>query len=129
MTRPRFLFVDDDESIRQTLPVILTREGFECTTVAGVSEAIAEISRQRFEMLLSDLNIGEPRNMLRAHIAMTSSNFFSLLGSRPVIGRTFAPGDRAEGHGCRGYTGRSGRLFAIVVPRIALKIVRHGVKL
>jgi ActR/RegA family two-component response regulator len=60
MSRPRLLFVDDDESLRQTLPVILSREGFECTTVATVSEAIAEISRQRFEILLSDLNIGEP---------------------------------------------------------------------
>ena len=60
MARPRLLFVDDDESIRQTLPLILTREGFDCTTVASVSEAISEISRQRFEILLSDLNIGEP---------------------------------------------------------------------
>ena len=42
-----------------------------------------------------DLNIGEPQHMLRAHVAMTSSNFFSLLGSQPVIGRTFAPGDHA----------------------------------
>jgi predicted permease len=40
-----------------------------------------------------DLNIGDPQHMLRAHIAMTSSNFFSLLGSQPVIGRTFAPDD------------------------------------
>lgn len=60
MGRPRLLFVDDDESIRQTLPLILTKEGFDCTTVGSVSEAIAEISRQRFEILLSDLNIGEP---------------------------------------------------------------------
>ncbi|HEX4228745.1 MAG TPA: ABC transporter permease [Bryobacteraceae bacterium] len=42
-----------------------------------------------------DLNIGDPQHMLRAHIAMTSRNFFSLLGSRPVIGRTFASGDSA----------------------------------
>lgn len=42
-----------------------------------------------------DLNIGGPQHMVRAHIAMTSWNFFSLLGSRPVIGRTFAPGDHA----------------------------------
>jgi ActR/RegA family two-component response regulator len=60
MARPRLLFVDDDESLRETLPGILTREGFECTTVGSVSEAISEISRQRFEILLSDLNIGEP---------------------------------------------------------------------
>ncbi len=40
-----------------------------------------------------DLNIGDPQHMLREHIAMTSCNFFSVLGSRPLIGRTFAPGD------------------------------------
>ena len=40
-----------------------------------------------------DVNIGSPQHMLRAHIAMTSSNFFALLGARPVIGRTFAPED------------------------------------
>lgn len=42
-----------------------------------------------------DLNIGDPPRMLRAHIAMTSSNFFSLLGARPVIGRTFTPQDHS----------------------------------
>jgi predicted permease len=42
-----------------------------------------------------DLNIGDPEHMLRAHIAMTSWNFFSLLGSQPVIGRTFLPGDHS----------------------------------
>lgn len=33
--------------------------------------------------------------MLRTHLAMTSYNFFSLLGARPVIGRTFSPDDHA----------------------------------
>jgi putative ABC transport system permease protein len=42
-----------------------------------------------------DLNIGDPEHMLRTHIAMTSNNFFSLLGARPVIGRTLAAGDHA----------------------------------
>ena len=60
MAGPKLLFVDDDESLRQTLPLILTTEGFDCTTVGSVSEAISEISRQQFEILLSDLNIGEP---------------------------------------------------------------------
>lgn len=60
MAKPKVLFVDDDESIRQTLPLILTAEGFDCTTVASVSEAISEISRQTFDILLSDLNIGQP---------------------------------------------------------------------
>ena len=60
MAGPRLLFVDDDESIRLTLPQILRAEGFECTTTATVSEAISEISKQPFDILLSDLNIGEP---------------------------------------------------------------------
>jgi ActR/RegA family two-component response regulator len=60
MEKPRLLFVDDDESIRQTLPTILTAEGFDVTTTATVAEAISEISRQPFEILLSDLNIGQP---------------------------------------------------------------------
>ncbi len=60
MERPRLLFVDDDESIRQTLPLILTAEGFAVTTVATVAEAIAEINQTPFEILLSDLNIGQP---------------------------------------------------------------------
>lgn len=60
MGRPKLLFVDDDEAIRQTLSVILSTNGFDVTTVATVSEALAEISRQPFEILLSDLNIGQP---------------------------------------------------------------------
>jgi len=58
--KPKLLFVDDDESIRQTLPLILAKEGFDCTTVASVPEALAQISGQQFDILLSDLNIGQP---------------------------------------------------------------------
>lgn len=52
--------MDDEESIRQTLPLILESAGFDCTTVASVPEAIAAINHQQFDILLSDLNIGEP---------------------------------------------------------------------
>jgi len=58
--RKRVLFVDDEASIRATLPAILERNGFEVTAVGSVAEAISEISQTRFEVLLSDLNIGEP---------------------------------------------------------------------
>jgi ActR/RegA family two-component response regulator len=60
VSKTKILFVDDDDSIRQTLPVILAAAGFDCTTVASVQEAIAAINSQEFDMLLSDLNIGEP---------------------------------------------------------------------
>jgi putative ABC transport system permease protein len=43
----------------------------------------------------ADLNIGDPQRMLRVHLAITSCNFFSMLGARPVIGRTFSSEDRA----------------------------------
>jgi ActR/RegA family two-component response regulator len=60
MEKPRVLFVDDDESVRQTLPLILATEGFDVSCVATVAEAIAEINRQPYDILLSDLNIGQP---------------------------------------------------------------------
>ena len=59
MSSKRILFVDDEPSIRLTLPAILQENGFEVTTASSVSEAMSEISRSRFDALLSDLNIGE----------------------------------------------------------------------
>jgi ActR/RegA family two-component response regulator len=70
MERPKLLFVDDDASIRHTLPLILTEEGFDVTTMATVAEAIAEISRHPYEILLSDLNIGQPGDGLTVVGAM-----------------------------------------------------------
>jgi ActR/RegA family two-component response regulator len=58
--RKRVLFVDDEASIRVTLPAVLERNGFEVTAVGNVTEAISAISQTRFDVLLSDLNIGEP---------------------------------------------------------------------
>ncbi len=56
----RLLFVDDDPAIRITLPAILQHEGFEVTVAASVPEALDLINRERFDVLLSDLNVGEP---------------------------------------------------------------------
>jgi ActR/RegA family two-component response regulator len=60
MSSLRLLFVDDDESIRMTLPEILRRNGFEVRVAATVSEALAEINARPFDVLVSDLNIGDP---------------------------------------------------------------------
>ncbi len=54
------LFVDDEPGIRATLPRILEQEGFAVTTAASVGEALGLISRQPFDVLISDLNIGHP---------------------------------------------------------------------
>jgi ActR/RegA family two-component response regulator len=56
----RVLFVDDEASIRLTLPAILQSRGYEVTVAATVPEALAEIGRNKFDVLLSDLNIGHP---------------------------------------------------------------------
>jgi DNA-binding response OmpR family regulator len=56
----RILFVDDEPGLRATLPIILRQHGFEVTAVASVADAISAISSQPFDILISDLNIGEP---------------------------------------------------------------------
>jgi len=56
------LFVDDEPSIRLTLPPILEESGFQIRVADSVQSALREISSQKFDVLLSDLNIGEPRD-------------------------------------------------------------------
>jgi DNA-binding response OmpR family regulator len=60
MPKARILFVDDEASIRLTLPEILKMHGFEVRTEGSVSEALSAISEQQFDVLIADLNIGMP---------------------------------------------------------------------
>jgi len=57
--RKRILFVDDEPSIRLTLPPVLAENGFEVRVAGSVPEALLEINSHSFDVLLSDLNIGE----------------------------------------------------------------------
>src|SRR4051812_41551871 len=59
MAKPRLLFVDDEASIRLTLPALLEMHGFEVTSCASVAEALTCMQKGQFDVLLSDLNIGE----------------------------------------------------------------------
>jgi len=45
----------------------------------------------------ADFNVGEVQSVVRAHIAQTSWNFFSLLGAQPALGRTFHDGEDSPG--------------------------------
>jgi ActR/RegA family two-component response regulator len=54
----RLLFVDDEPGIRQTLPVILEQRGFKVHVASTAEEAIAIMQSDKFDVLLSDLNIG-----------------------------------------------------------------------
>lgn len=60
MSSLRMLFVDDEPSIRLTLPEILRLHGHEVEVASTVAEALAAISARRFDVLISDLNIGNP---------------------------------------------------------------------
>jgi len=54
------LVVDDEETISAMLRRVLENEGFTVTAVETVREALALISQSRFDVLISDLNIGHP---------------------------------------------------------------------
>jgi len=69
-SRKRILFVDDEPSIRLTLPQVLQEYGFEVKTAASVADALAEINSSRFDVLLSDLNISEEGDGFRIVSAM-----------------------------------------------------------
>jgi len=69
-SRKRILFVDDEPSIRLTLPQVLQEYGFEVKTAGSVADALAEINNSRFDVLLSDLNISEEGDGFRIVSAM-----------------------------------------------------------
>lgn len=54
------LVVDDDLGVLRSLQSILAHSGFEVAAVATVAEALELISKREFDVLLADLNIGEP---------------------------------------------------------------------
>jgi DNA-binding NtrC family response regulator len=56
----RVLFVDDDPSIRETLPTILRAQDFDVTSAGTVANALSEITSAQFDVLITDLNISYP---------------------------------------------------------------------
>lgn len=60
MPETRVLFVDDEQMLRDMWSAILGAEGFDVTVASNVHEALSRISREKFDVLIADLNIGEP---------------------------------------------------------------------
>ena len=58
-----------------------------------------------FEDIDADLRAG--RGVIRAHCAATSWNFFSVLGTQPILGDGFTQGDDGHAHG-QGMSGSNG---------------------
>src|SRR6266576_1409678 len=63
---------DDEASIRLTLPPLLQSYGFEVTSAVTVAEALGLITRHKFDVLISDLNIGHPGDGFTVVSAMRS---------------------------------------------------------
>jgi DNA-binding response OmpR family regulator len=68
------LFVDDEPTIRLTLPLIFKENGFQVSVVESVSLALLEITNRKFDVLVSDLNICEPGDGLSVLKAARKSN-------------------------------------------------------
>jgi DNA-binding NtrC family response regulator len=71
----RILFVDDEENIRLTLPLILQERGFQqVTAAASVQEAEDILKIQNFDVLLCDLNIEQEGDGFKVLEAMREIN-------------------------------------------------------
>ena len=57
-SKSRVLFLDDEESIRATLPLMLESYGFAVTSTGTVPDALRLISTEKFDVLIADLNVG-----------------------------------------------------------------------
>ena len=54
------LFVDDEPGILLTTSAILRSDGYQVKAVGTVRDALSEIASSKFNLLISDLNIGSP---------------------------------------------------------------------
>jgi DNA-binding response OmpR family regulator len=54
---PAILVVEDDDSVRETINVLLSEAGFQITTAANALEALAIIAERPFEMMVVDIRL------------------------------------------------------------------------
>lgn len=68
------MLVDDDETLRSGLGMVLGASGFEVTSAPGVPEALRYIAAQPFDVLLTDLHMPGPGDGLTVVSAMRHTN-------------------------------------------------------
>lgn len=73
------LIVEDDAKIRKLLVMMLAAAGHSCVTVGGVDEALAQLSRRSFGLILMDL-LMPPQDGLELLRALRESR-----GTTPVL--------------------------------------------
>lgn len=53
----KILVVDDEESMREVLSIMLRRVGYDVTVATGVEEAMGEINKEIFDLVMTDLKM------------------------------------------------------------------------
>ncbi len=62
MARRKVLVVDDEESMRELLTIVLGNDGYDVTSVADVDAACGVLEEQAFDAVITDLRIGPDRD-------------------------------------------------------------------
>jgi PAS domain S-box-containing protein len=74
------LIVEDEELVAYTLGQILTDEGYQVERAANAAEALARIARQRFDVALLDLQVGDDSGLaVLAQVKKTSPGTVALI--------------------------------------------------
>ena len=82
--KPRILFVDDEASIRLTLPRVLAKF-FDVTSAGTPEDALTEIQSEQFDMLLSDLNLPQSNAGFTVIEAMRKAQLIASISFSPDI--------------------------------------------
>ena len=54
---PRILIVDDDESVRDVISVLLTEEGYACVVASGAEMALELAAQEDTPLVISDMKM------------------------------------------------------------------------
>ncbi len=78
--KPRILVVDDEESIREFLDIMLRKEGYEVTCAEDGQKAIEVLKKKTFDMVISDLQMPHVTGIeLLKHVKETHSELLFML--------------------------------------------------
>ncbi|MBC7771400.1 MAG: sigma-54-dependent Fis family transcriptional regulator [Pyrinomonadaceae bacterium] len=60
---PRILVIEDEKSLRVSISRMLTRSGYEVSEAEGASEAAGYLKQQAFDLVITDVNLGDGNGM------------------------------------------------------------------
>lgn len=61
--RPRILLIDDEETFLYATAELLRQEGYRCDTATDSDQAVEQLSKYRYDVLLSDIRMPGNENL------------------------------------------------------------------